>query len=208
MKMGSFIRTWEGSLVENKWNRIFNGLLVVAILLLIYMLLSKDQIVVIQPETLGTESWITKNSASESYKESWGLFLAQMTGNITPANVDFLKDRFKPLLSPAIYADVIDSFEIQAMNIKNDRVTMRFEPRFVEYEKNSDKVFVYGYSFFKGTTGKEDRTDRTYEYRIKIANYAPLIVDINTYEGLPRTENVLLRLQEQEQRNADKNKNI
>ncbi|MBX2808172.1 MAG: type IV conjugative transfer system protein TraE [Cellvibrionaceae bacterium] len=204
MKMDSFVRTWEGALVENKWNRIFNGALVISILLLLFMLFSKDQIVVIQPETLGTEAWITKSQASESYKESWGLFLAQMTGNITPANVDFLKDRLKPLLSPAIYSDVIDALELQTLNIKNDRVTMRFEPRFVEYEKESDKVFVYGYSFVKGATGTETRNDRTYEYRINIANYAPMIVDINTYEGLPRTEYVLLRLQEQEERNADK----
>lgn len=199
MKWGDFIKTWEGSLTENKWNRIFNGALAVAVLLLTYMVFTKDQIVVLQPETLGSEAWITKAESSESYKESWGLFFAQMTGNITPANVDFLKDRLKPLLSPAIYSDVIDTLEMQAQNIKNDRITMRFEPRFVEYEKTTDKVFVYGYSFVKGATGNEDRDERTYEYRIRISNYAPMILDLNTYEGKPRTESVLKQLQKQEE---------
>ena len=121
-----------------------------------------------------------------------------MTGNITPSNVDFLKDRLKPLLSPAIYSDVIDTLEMQAQNIKDDRITMRFEPRFVEYEKTTDRVFVYGYSFVKGATGDEERDDRTYEYKIKISNYAPMILDLNTYEGKPRTERVLDQLQKQE----------
>ncbi|MFC1336962.1 MAG: pilus assembly protein [gamma proteobacterium symbiont of Clathrolucina costata] len=199
MKWGDFVKTWEGSLAENKWNRIFNGGLAVAVVLLSYMVFTKEHVVVIQPETLGSEAWITKDQASQSYKESWGLFLAQLTGNITPANVDFLKDRLKPLLSPAIYSDVIDTLETQAQGIKNDRITMRFEPRFVEYETTSDRVFVYGYSFVKGATGDEDRQERTYEYRIRISNYAPMILDINTYEGKPRTERVLEQLQKQEE---------
>jgi len=199
MNMSDFIKTWEGSLVENRWNRIFNGALSVAVVLLAYMVFTKDQIVVVTPETLGSEAWITKSDASESYKESWGLYLAQMTGNITPSNVDFLKERLKPLLSPAIYSEVIDTLEMQAQNIKNDRITMRFEPRFVEYEKVSGKVFVYGYSFVKGATGTEDRGERTYEYRINIGNYAPMIMDINTYAGKPRTERVLEQLQSQEE---------
>lgn len=198
MKLGDFVKTWEGSLTENKWNRIFNGGLTSAVLLLTYMVFTEDQIVVLQPETLGSEAWITKADSSESYKESWGLFLAQMTGNITPANVDFLKDRLKPLLSPAVYSDIIDTLEIQAQNIKNDRITMRFEPRFVEYENTTDKVFVYGYSFVKGATGDEERKERTYEYRIRISNYAPMILDMNTYVGKPRTERVLEQLQKQE----------
>lgn len=199
MKWVDFIQTWEGSLTENKWNRIFNGVLASVVLILTYMVFTKDQIVILQPETLGSEAWITKTESSESYKESWGLFFAQMTGNITPANVDFLKDRLKPLLSPAIYSEVIDTMEIQAQNIKNDRITMRFEPRFVEYETTTDKVFVYGYSFVKGSVGKEERDERTYEYQIQISNYAPLILDLNTYEGKPRTERVLEQLQKKEE---------
>lgn len=199
MKMSAFIQTWEGSLAENRWNRIFNGILAVAVLILAYMAFTKDQIVVVQPETLGSEAWLTTNEASESYKESWGLFLAQLTGNITPANVDFLKDRLKPLLAPTIYNEVIDTLEVQAQNIKNDRVTMRFEPRFVEYEKTTDKVYVYGYSFVKGSTGNEERDDRTYEYRIRISNYAPMIVDLDTYKGKPKTEAVLEQIKKQEE---------
>jgi conjugal transfer pilus assembly protein TraE len=123
----------------------------------------------------------------------------QLSGNVTPDNVAFIKERLKPLLSPAIYGDVIDSLEEQSLNIKQDRISIRFEPKFVEYEKVSDKVFVYGYSFIKGSADDENRQERTYEYRIKIANYAPMIMDLNTYQGKPKTERVLLQLQQREE---------
>lgn len=202
MKIGDFLNTHEGALSENRWNRFANVGLTVAVLVLLYMVNSKDQIVVIQPTALASEAWISNDAASQSYKEVWGFHLAQLTGNVTPANVDFLKERLKPLLSPAIYSEIIDTLEMQAQDIRDDRITMRFEPRAVEYEVDTDKVFVYGYSFVKGSTGSEDRTDRTYEYRLKIENYAPLIVDINTYEGKPRSEQVLAQLQKQEERRS------
>jgi len=198
MKLQAFVRTWEGALVENRWNRLANMGLAVAVLLLAYMAFSKDQIVVIKPETLGTDAWLTRSGASESYKEAWGLFLAQMTGNITPATVDFMKERLKPLLSPSLYAEVVDMLEMQAQDIKDDRITLRFEPRFVEYEQSTDTVFVYGHSFVKGASGSEDRQERTYEYRIRIAHYGPMVMDLDTYAGKPRTEAVLIKLQAQE----------
>lgn len=202
MKFGDFLNTHEGALSENRWNRFANVGLAVAVVVLLYMVNTKDQIVIIQPTALASEAWISKEGASQSYKEAWGFHLAQLTGNVTPANVEFLKERLKPLLSPAIYSEVIDTLEVQAQDIRDDRITMRFEPRVVEYETTTDKVFVYGYSFVKGATGTEERTDRTYEYRLKIESYAPLIVDINTYEGKPRSEQVLAQIQKQEQRRA------
>tara|TARA_B100000446_G_scaffold184352_1_gene206168 strand:- start:48947 stop:49567 length:621 start_codon:yes stop_codon:yes gene_type:complete len=202
VKIGDFLNTHEGALTENRFNRFANVGLAVAVLVLLYMVNTKDQIIVIQPTALASEAWISTDAASQSYKEAWGFHLAQLTGNVTPANVDFLKERLKPLLSPAIYSEVVDTLEIQAQDIRDDRITMRFEPRVVEYETTTDKVFVYGYSFIKGSTGNEDRKDRTYEYRLKIENYAPLIVDINTYEGKPRSEQVLAQLQKQEERRS------
>ena len=104
------------------------------------------------------------------------------------------------MLSPVVYSDVIDNLMMQSQAIKDDRITMRFEPRFVEYESSTDKVFVYGYSYSSGADDKETRMDRTYEYRLRIENYAPLIIDINTYEGKPRNESVLASIQKKKAR--------
>ena len=128
-----------------------------------------------------------------------------MFGNVTPSNVGFIKDRIDRLLSPAIYNDVVNVLEMQSQQIRNDRVSIRFEPRFVEYEPKSEKVFVYGYSFTKGMSNESEvRTDRTYEFEIAISNYIPVIDFMDTYEGRPRTEDVLERLQRREERRSER----
>ena len=203
MKMGEFIQTWEGSLTENKWNRVANIVLVGAILLLAILLINKDKIVIVQPANMQESGWVSKNQASRSYKESWGFALAQLTGNVTPGNVDFVKERLTPMLSPVIYNEVIDSLEMQAQAIKDDRITMRFEPLLVDYEEATDKVFVYGLSYVKGSTGSEERNERTYEYRFKFDNYSPLLVDLRTYEGKPQSEVVLANIQRIEERRGE-----
>ncbi|MBS9424199.1 TraE/TraK family type IV conjugative transfer system protein [Photorhabdus caribbeanensis] len=199
MNLKKYLKTWEGSQTENKWGRIFQGGLIAIIFLLVIQVFSKETIVTIQPFTLTEEAWVTKNNASQSYKEAWGFAFAQLLGNVTPRTVDFVKERISPLLAPNIYQDVIDVIEIQAQQIKNDRVSMRFEPRFVEYEIKSDKVFVYGYSYIKGASSNEERSERTYEFVVKIANYAPVLDYIDTYAGKPRTTTVLEQLKRREE---------
>jgi conjugal transfer pilus assembly protein TraE len=199
MRLQRYLKTWEGTQSENKWGRLFQASLLVIVFLLALQLFSKEYIVTIQPFTLTEEAWITKNNASQSYKEAWGFAFAQILGNITPGSVDFVKERIRPLLSPNIYQEVIDAIEMQARQIKNDRVTMRFEPRFVEYEPKSEKVFVYGYSYMKGPSSDEQRSERTYEFIIEIAHYAPVFAFIDTYSGKPRTEKVLKQLKHREE---------
>lgn len=204
MNLKGYLKTWEGTQNENKWGRVFIAGLIVTVLILIGMVANKESVVVIKPFTLHDEAWVTENESSQGYKEAWGFALAQLFGNVTPSNVGFIKERIERLLSPAIYNDVISVLEVQSQQIRNDRVSIRFEPRFVEYEPKSDKVFVYGYSFTKGMSkDSEVRTDRTYEFEIAISNYVPVIDFMDTYEGRPRTEDVLERLQRREKRRSE-----
>ncbi|MDV5555444.1 hypothetical protein QM162_25350 [Enterobacter hormaechei] len=110
-----------------------------------------------------------------------------------------MKERITPLLSPSIYQDVIDA-RPKFSSAGQVTVTMRFEPRFVEYEPKSDKVFVYGYSYVKRASSNEERSERSYEFAIKISNYAPVLDYIDTYVGKPRTKTVLEQLQRKENR--------
>ncbi|MDU4190314.1 MULTISPECIES: TraE/TraK family type IV conjugative transfer system protein [Aeromonas] len=200
MKFKTYLRTWEGIQGENKWGRLIQAGLLIIVLLLVIKVFTKETIVTMQPFTLTEEAWVTQNNASRSYKEAWGFALSLLLGNVTPGSVDFVKERLSPMLSPEIYQDVIDAIEIQSKQIKEDRVTMRFEPRFVEYEEKSDKIFAYGYSYVKGSSSQqEERGERTYEFVLKIANYAPSIDYMETYMGKPRTKAVLEQLKRKEE---------
>ncbi|MGL4985275.1 MAG: hypothetical protein ACRC5N_11345, partial [Plesiomonas sp.] len=91
---------------------------------------------------------------------------------------------------------VIDAVEIQSKQIKDDRVSMRFEPRSIEYEQATNKVFAYGFSFVKGSsTAQEQRAERTYELIIEIANYAPTLQYLETYTGKPKSATMLRQLE-------------
>lgn len=199
MKFKSYLRTWEGAQTENKWSRVILGALVFIILLLTAKVMTKEQIITIKPFTLTEEAWVTKSSASQSYQEAWAFAFSQLVGNVTPGTVDFIKERLTPFLSPRIYTEVVDAIEIQAREIKNDRVTMRFEPRSVEHEEETGKTFVFGYSFRQGASGKPERKERTYEYVISISNYAPSLDHITTYVGKPRTLKVLEQLKRKQE---------
>jgi len=194
MKWSAFTKSHNGAIVENKLQRTINLLLAVSVVLLAVVVLNQNKIVVIQPEPLGQEAWVTKESASQSYHEAWGLHLAQLTGNITATNVDFLIERLKPMLAPNIYNEVSDILAIQRQAIIEDRITYRFEPKEISFEESTGKVFVFGTSFVKGAENTESSVNRTYEYRLKIEQYAPLIVDLNSYEGRPRTQTELARM--------------
>lgn len=207
MTLKDYLNTWEGLKSEAKITRIVLVSLAIALAAVSFYLVNKQEIVVLQPVTLGADAWITENKSSQSYKEAWALYLAQLTGNVTPTNLDFIKERLKPLLSPSIYGEVIDAMEMQAQSIKEDRVTMRFEPRSVHYEETSDRVFVLGKAFIKGALGPEKAETRTYEYQLKISHYLPLITLITTYEGNPRSESVLIRMEQEKMRTEKDNHN-
>lgn len=197
MRMFEFLKTWEGTQAENKWSRIFITALLIIVLLMTWKLFRKETVVTIQPWTLSEEAWVTQADSSQSYKESWGWALSILLGNATPGSVGFIKERIKPLLAPSIYQDVIDTMEIQAQDIRDNRVTIRFEPRFVEYEKSTGKVFVSGHSFARGASfqAKEKRSEKTYEFTLKVSNYLPVLEFMDTYEGRPRTKKVLEQLE-------------
>lgn len=201
MNLKAYLKTWEGLQAENRWGRIVQGALIAIVLVLVVLVARKETIVTIQPFTLSEEAWVTRNDASRSYLEAWGFAIAQLLGNVTPGSVDFVKERLSPLLAPSVYQDVMDAVEVQAKEIRNDRITMRFEPRFVEYEPKSGKVFVYGFSYTRGASSQadEDRTERSYEFVLTVSNYLPVLSYIETYAGRPRTEVVLEQLKRKEE---------
>lgn len=70
--------------------------------------------------------------------------VAELMGNITPSNVDFVVERLKPLLDPSIYNDTVRGALEQAQSLKEDRISQSFMPRTVEYEASTNKFSLKG----------------------------------------------------------------
>lgn len=197
MKLSDFLRTWEGHETENRFSRvIIIGLLVICVITSLAAWRTERSIILVPP-TLATEVEVTRGSASSEFKESWGLFLAELLGNTTPANADFLKVAIEPLLAPDIYRSVLDAMTDQIKAIKMDRVAISFTPRHVDYEAETNKVFVSGELKSQGPSSKPDIKPRTYEFIIAIKNYRPRLEFIDVYPDSPRTLDRLKAMQSQ-----------
>lgn len=205
MKYMNFLKSYEGTLNENKWSRIVIGCLLVISILLAFMGFTRKTIITMQPVTLIEEAWVSDNNSSISYKEGWGFYLAHMLGNVTPSTVSFVKEKLGPLLSPKVYSQTMEALESQSVQIINDKISMRFEPRFVEYEESANKIYVFGNSFIRGVNTDELKTNRTYEFVLRISNYLPVLEFMDVYDDRPRTIEVLERIERKEaSKNAKK----
>lgn len=196
MKFDAFKQSFSGLKLENHFHRLVTIALLVLNGILLVALLNQKVIVTMQPWTLARDAQVTETQSSQSYLEAWALALSYQIGNITPANVDFVAEHIKPLLAPKIYQETLDAMYSNAEQLKEDRVTLRFEPKSTLYEKTTGKIFVNGTSFIRSGTGndKERRENRSYEFVIKISNYIPQISYIDTYVGVPRTTDVIQEL--------------
>lgn len=205
MDIKRYLSTFHGMKTEAYFMRLVTTVLLALCLFLAAVLAYRPTIVTIQPWTLSEDAQVTRDDASRSYIEAWGFALSELIGNVSPGNVDFIGDRLKPLLDPKIYHTVLEGLQANAQQLIDDRVTIRFEPRRVTYEKSTGKVYVTGYSFVRQGMSfeAEKREDRTYEFVIRIANYAPLIMYIDTYVGQPKTRDVLEKIEGRRQRDEE-----
>lgn len=206
MQLGTFTKSIEDLRSKLQASHLLILVMVACNIVLAIGLIFRDTAVAVVPWTLDGRAEVTKDDASENYKEAWGMAIALLLGNVQPATVEFIADRVKPLLSPEIYHEAIDALYSNAQILREERVTLRFEPRRVIYEKTTGHVFVSGYSYSRlGTSmDEEKRHERTFEIGIEIAQYAPVITYIDTYTGKARTEDVLENERKKKERESNR----
>lgn len=194
MNVQRFLQSWEGITAENRWLRLICLGLMILSIMMGYMLSQRPIVSNLIPYTLTQDAWVTSNKGSQSYKESWALFLSQLLGNVSPDNVDFISERIVPMLDPRIKNQYVELLEQQALQIKEDRVSIRFDTKYVEFEPTTNKVFVFGNAFESGASNDEKRKPRTYEFIINVQNYVPLVSSIESYTGNPRTQTLIEKI--------------
>lgn len=196
MLSGFFEKSFDGMRGENKFLRMIVAALVVLVLVQSCSNASKDEIITIVPPTLAEKGWVSASQASGEYSDAWVLYISMMLGNVNPSNATIVKDALGPLLHPEIYQNVMKVLDDQIALIRQDRVSMSFEPEKVLRDStNENRFYITGRSVSEGSTGDKTRTSRTFEVDFSISNYKPQIDWIATYAGAPRTPDVLAREQ-------------
>lgn len=187
MKTQTLNQSWRGLTVENKFGRIIIVVLACVTLFQQIHIMNRDQIVVLPPPIWSSELNVGQGQANEEYLKTIGLAVANFLGNITPANVDFVKNNVARFFDPDVYARIREAIESQANAIKADGLSISFSPRQVLYEPSTQKVFVTGFTRTEGRGGQSESVQRTYEFKFSIVNYIPQATDFTIYRGPPAT---------------------
>ena len=185
--MGLFRTSWDNLVRENRIGRYVSVGQVIAIIILAYAVVHRDEIVVLSPPNLSEQVEISRDKASLAYKKGFAMYLAMLGGNVTPGNVAIIKEAIGPLLAPAIYRNVMDSIEKQINALRMDRITLEYTPKAISYEPETDKIFVSGTQVSRGPSGQPDTKRRAYEFIIDMQNYRPVLVHAVAYTGNPKT---------------------
>ena len=177
--------TYSGLAKNNRVLRLALIGVVVANLFLVIGLVFRSQIVTIVPSNVMTKATYTSSSADESALSSWGLYVATLLGNVTPANADFTAATVGQLLSPSIYKTVMDGIATQVKHIKQDQLTLKFDPAEVKFNAAKGAVTINGWLTTTDAHGTAQRADTTYEIYFDVVNYQPRIIGLTSYGGKP-----------------------
>ena len=205
MNFKEYIASHRGLMALNKVQGIGNVALALTCFLLAYLVLDKKEIVVFQPMTLTEQAWVQEKSSSKNLTEAYALFFADLLGNVTPKNIDIIVEKLGRFLGPSIYQNTMDMMYKQVEAIKQDRVVFRFDVAELFTEDATGKIFVVGVMRTSGASSDKESTGemQTFEFKINIVNYQPVIQSLNSYAGRPLTQaeiqNRNARVQEKEE---------
>lgn len=186
MKLSEFLNTWRGVSLENRISRLALAILSAAVLLQAWQIGRVERTVVLIPPQLSGPVDLSRNSASREAREAWALYVAQLLGNVTPATGEFMMQTLEPLLAGNLRRMLLDLIADQLEDIRREDVSMRFEPREVAYEENTQTVYISGTHTTEGPGAAPVKAQRTYEVRVDYSNYRPLVTHLDVYPGAPQ----------------------
>jgi conjugal transfer pilus assembly protein TraE len=187
VRLARLIASWEGARAAARLLGAAVLAETAAIVVLAVLLVRQDRTVVMVSPDMSWQASVSRRAADAGYMKSWAFYLATVLGNVTPGNAAFVRTALAPLLCPEVYSDVMVGIEHELDQIARDSVSFRFEPRHLLTEPASGRVFVTGQAVTRAVTGGEERYQRTFQFRITVANYRPEVCEVASYRGAPRT---------------------
>lgn len=187
-------RSWKAAIDHSKRLTYINGGLMVAIAVLSFHIAITKPVAISTPPNYSEPIQMIGNQANAAYKKQWGIFVANMLGNVTIRNADIVLDTMKPMLSLSDYDALDEQVQglVKALDIRDQY--QEYTVLDVFYDNKFDRVIIYGERRLvdrkKRDTG--DTTSRpvrwTYELSVQSANGSPKLTSINQYEGAPQLD--------------------
>ena len=151
-------------------------------LLLMHCLNSKPTVELSLP-FMDAQVGIQSGKASQAYYEWWGLALAELLGNLNTQNLSFVESRLQSLFSPNLYQQVQTTLSQQFQQLRDDKISMSFEPLRLDFNEQSQTVTVAGNSVL--SSGNQRLSGRkTYSFRFDMILYRPVLTALQIESDL------------------------
>lgn len=187
MHFARFKGSWSAARRENATKNMLVAVLIVTNLIAVLGWFRTRETVVLVPPTLDERVTVSADAASDGYKKAWALYVAELLGNVSPGNADFILAAVEGIMAPSAYRTLKAALARQIQDIKVDSLTVSFEPRQVTHEIETNKVFVYGRFQAEGPSGDPRSFMRTYEMKVAMRFGRPWVTHLEPYAGVPRT---------------------
>ena len=147
-----------------------NGILIAACL-------SRKPIIELSLPFMDAQVGIQSAEATQAYYEWWGLSLAEMLGNLNAQNLSFVESRLQSLFSPSLYQQVQDTLQQQFRQLRDDKVSMGFEPLSIEFDEELQAIKVIGNSTM--SSGSQRLTgQKAFTFQFNLIRYRPVLASI------------------------------
>ena len=204
----NFTSTWLSLHASNRFLKFVCIFLMTLNLLTLVGWLKKDTAIVLIPPSLSEKSEVAKNKASEGYKKAWGMYVATLIGNVTPENADFVLESFTGMVTGEIRSLVSEQIAQELDTLKQEKVSSSFDIVRVTYEPETDKVFVTGRNRMTGAGGKTSPTEQTFEFKIDVKQYSPIITHMASYGGMPKLLSIIQKEEAKQKMEEERQKQL
>ena len=149
---------------------LVNGVLVAACL-------SRKPTIGLSLPFMDAQVGIQSGEATQAYYEWWGLSLAEMLGNLNTQNLSFVESRLQNLFSPNLFQQVQDTLQQQFRQLRDDKISMSFEPLKLEFDEEMQTIKVVGNSAM--SSGSQRLTgQKTFTFQFNLIRYRPVLAAI------------------------------
>ena len=188
MKATFFSKNFDGAVAAAKMLTLVVAALVVLNLFFgIALLRAREQIVLVPPG-LTQQVRIGYGQADSAYYKSWGLYVAEMVGNLTPGNAPFVAEALGRLFASSDYGVVRSAVLSQGQTMAQNGVVSFFKADAVVWESQTSRIFVTGERREMSPTGTATSVETvTYQMRVSMSAGQPVLDQFSSYSGAPHT---------------------
>lgn len=196
MNLDLFRKNFDNLVSKNRLYAATVVVLLVIVLMQEWTIATQSTRMVIVPPYLDKAAKVGFSSADKDYYESFGLYVAELVGNLTPGSAPYVAKALGKLFGPGSYNIVKGKVLASAAEEKADGANFSFTAHRTIWQPATSTVFVEGHLHQINSSGVEvENIPYTFEMRVHIEAGQPVLSSFTDYPGPAHTIAWLLRHQ-------------